>query len=523
MSLTISDSTLNLTLSLLLSYLEGYGPGYAFLPTQAEASCVANITLTSLVFYGDSDIVDTLNAKEAELCTTIGAALSNESCTIIQELVSVNITQALLSLSGSIANYTAPLPEPLAIPLVPIGSDDLMESALFNAADYFVDEVIGENGLNLIVNTITNDTGNIFFLTNSPAQGLSLGSLGNLSISVTSVAIQGLNSWSIFDLIEPVSRYSVKSDAAIDIITLNITFSTNFSTNSNGSGVLYDPLWIYEEWFIAFNVQKGDFFSLLQFSLDIDLAENFTDTQYRNISCLTSLFHWNSTALTNLTLLIDNATLISKATNGAAESDIQSAINNLLTLVLDSYSLSFPALVYGLGNSALAITINEMISNTFGTMASTCPYMADETPACDVIDQTVLIGSAVLAFGIFLVILAVWGIITLWRKKHMKINREEEPLFSDISMNKKPSIFTDQICLIMHPIIPLWLRITVPFLLCCIAGAFIFYKFTHDIAMEISISTGTGRDVRFPPMYNSENVFLVVALVLNLFFIGYLD
>ncbi|KAH3757242.1 hypothetical protein Pelo_10972 [Pelomyxa schiedti] len=512
--LEVSNSSFNFEISLLMSYYDN-----VYLPVSANTTaCGANFMVPHLIFYGNSTLVDDLNGMENETTVAIASALDSVLCSVITQLVNDNITQVLLAADALISQYANVVDPIISVPPVLAGSDDVSTVALVNAVAYFGTDFIGPVGLNNGFSAVTGGSGviNIDLTNTTEIAMLEIPNLGTISVGLESVTISGLDNWSQLDVFLPSDVYSLLSSIGSSLLSANITISTNFTTPAQGLGVIYDPLWLYLEWVAGFEASGTQIISILQLDMHTTTAYNFTNAQCLNTGCIISLVEWASTALSSINVTLSSLRAgVGAGSHGALEEDLQKAANCIASAFSSAISYSLPSLIHGISALPLVEAANNILS-ALG-LNSSCEYIPDETPECEVVD----IPEIAWCTAVSLILYAIFGIgvITVYcvnkrKSEHLHIQSEHssQSQTSSLSAAKHPSSpnlpdygENRQPCLFFCTHIPLWWRVVFPLLICLNVTFYLIFTVAHDAAVHISVITGTGRWVHFPPMYNDEN------------------
>lgn len=491
---------------MLLSQLFNSTRGYSYLPEAAAASyCNTEIEVSAMSFTGNSSIVDKLNAKETAIRFYLSEFLSEEACTGISQVISQNVSSVLLSLSQWMCKYSASPIIPVTVPDISFKAKDLRQLAVLNAVDYFLDDVLGVSGVNSIANTATNHTGT-FSLDGLEQEKFHISSIGELELQLINVAFWGLNSWTTFDILEPVSDYLLESNLKFDSCGVNITISSNFSTFGFGNTFLFDPLWLYEEWIVSLSIEKSAIQSLLQLAVEPP-SSSFTDAQCQDVQCLLSLIHWNSTSLANLSIDISQVHLQMKGITGSFEEDILAAIDDLLAVLLVPYTNALPAFIQGFAAGPLIRSVNDLL---LYMPTSECPYIPDTRASFQKTSIPTIIACT---FGI---ILAITGLAVVsyaisrrlndrWDKSCSNLE-EGIPLSAKTSKETYLCVFDERACLLLHPKLSVTTRFLVPVLILIAVSAFVVYDVGRDYGGRFSITTGNGREVEFTPIVSKHSV-----------------
>eukprot|EP01105_Mastigella_eilhardi_P008179 TRINITY_DN19_c3_g1_i3.p1 TRINITY_DN19_c3_g1~~TRINITY_DN19_c3_g1_i3.p1 ORF type:complete len:957 (-),score=228.08 TRINITY_DN19_c3_g1_i3:8-2878(-) len=551
--LTFAGSGVSVGVAVLSDYLLAGGAGAAaLLPVGLNLTdCAARINATGLKFLGGSPLADELNAKEQQLTAALSGAVSAEVCPLLAKLVQQNASAALRSLSAQMLDFMAGNVDLPVAPPVPRGCDPLPTSAAINAADYVLDDVIGVNGTNTIVNVATNNTGVAHFALSAAETAVVFPNVGSATLLVSDGAVSGLNAWSSLSLLEPVSDFELSSWAYLaEGAGTSFTLVTNFSSPAAGQGSLFDPLWLYEEWALSLTLGESRFGALLQLALESARGRNYTDAQCRDPQCLVALVDWSATALTNLTVLLEGVTVRLEAASGAldADSDVRRAVEDAAAVLLGAYAPALPQLAAGIAAGPGASTVNEWLGALGGGIS--CPFKKDAEETYERVNFRV---GAYCAAGSVLALTALTcasAAINRFRNgkssamvsndKELPTNEEEsspkaspnlqgnlaeinfrdlldeeevEPLlaavFKDIQLKGRVrELLTapdEQACLLLHPLLPALVRFLVPALVLATVSVYVVFEVGKDFGGRLSVTAGTGREVAFKPIVSKHS------------------
>lgn len=172
----------------------------------------------------------------SQINSFVNDELDEQVCLQIATLAAVNGTAALGEFNTF---YVDPLllpPPPAALSVLAPDSVSLINNSAVSLVDYVLDEVVGYNGslnVNRIANYFTNGTGSLYldpaaireFFANvsSAAQNFTafpnvsfvINATGTVTLQIESLNISGLNTWSTFDVLRPVSNWTLRSRTAV--------------------------------------------------------------------------------------------------------------------------------------------------------------------------------------------------------------------------------------------------------------------------------------------------------------------
>lgn len=304
-------------------------------------TCTPKIVVSSIEFQGDfSTFLDLLRT---EVASVISNSLNGVICTELTKLVQTNLTNVLQDADMFIRPFLKPRP-PVVPPVYPPGMMDLRKSSMLAVVDYVLDDVVGADGilgLNKIVNALTNNTGRVAVSNIGLSVPIPVASLGVVTFGLHNVSISGLNTWGLFDVLEPEGHYNLTSRTQLDTFALSVAFSVNVSVN----GTLGDT-YLYEEAVLIAGLENNTLHSSLQVAINDATVRSLTDNQIIVPGCLLSTVH--DLNMTQLDFSFVLAQLQILATNGGTEEQLDTAINNVFALLTQSFQPAIPALFNGL-------------------------------------------------------------------------------------------------------------------------------------------------------------------------------
>ena len=196
---------------------------------------------------------------------------------------------------------------------------------------------------------------------------ITLPGFGNFAFGLRDISLAGLNSWTVFTVINPLSNISLGAQLAMADFNLSCSFFLNVTFNSSEGIITGIPL--FDQGRFVFAAVDNQLFSQVQVVLNAVNVEALSGTQFSDNACLrNAIMDLNMTELAlNLTLrqlLLDAGIL-------GLEQDLDQALTHFLALLTNSYEQAVPAFVTGViagpvrqklnawYSTLLAIPINE--------------------------------------------------------------------------------------------------------------------------------------------------------------------
>lgn len=127
-------------------------------------NCFTSIIISELEMTG-GDLADKIDQIVNETTAALEKAIDRYVCTELTSLVSENLTAILQELNAVITPYLYPQPAPV-LASIATNAMNMQTSAFVNMLDYIMDDLVGTDGilgLNVIFNTLTNNTGICLF------------------------------------------------------------------------------------------------------------------------------------------------------------------------------------------------------------------------------------------------------------------------------------------------------------------------------------------------------------------------
>ncbi|KAH3761596.1 Paraquat-inducible protein A [Pelomyxa schiedti] len=457
-----------------------------------NGTCGTNLTIALLSVNGTSDLaqrVEDIILESNETYHNTEVVLEIAICDVLSLLIR-GISGALDDICSYIRPYLS-LQPPLALPLIPPGAMDLRESALLNSLCYVFDDLIGINGTlgtNTIFNAVSNGTGKVSLRSSRLSLHFTIFQLLEVTVGIPQIDIFGLNSWTDFDILEPIDQVSLLSNAKMNELGLNISAYLNI-TNLNSPDIC-----LYSEWVGSLTMLKPELTASFQAAVFPQYGQNYTNSQCKDWNCLLRLMGSNCSLYTSLGTSIES-TFLSLSVNQS--SDFSELINDITSMVTSSFSHCIPALINGLASNPIIFALNDVITTNLNE--ATCQYLPDEKNPQDAPNMLAtgisLTVAGLLSLGL-LVYLIAYGFVRARAKKsssHTQSAEEKAPLLAEEKPSPGPS-------LLLNPRLHITLRIGVPALLLFNIVLFISSNTSGVASVFIAFTTGGGRFISFDPL-----------------------
>lgn len=302
-----------------------------------------------------------------------------------------------------------------------------------------------------------------------------------IDFAIKEISIDGFDTWKDLSFLnpDPSSPYILDTHTELGNLRINISTTINFTSidlNTTEESHYSQDLDLYVE--LVDNTLDFD----IQIAAPEGAGSNYTSAQLLDFGCIASLLNQKETGITKL-LLNTTFQRFDYDTKGVLDGFIFDTISFILDFFITNNLDLVPKFLNGF---IYELLLQTALKNQIQTDTSTCPNLKD--PPYSDIDLTATgacFGSAFLIGLLFLIVVIVMT------KKMRK--RKEKSAKLDEATNavtiKEPSKWhqfwrtDDEASLMMHPAIPFWLRLIIPFLI------------FGNIALFISSNTGLGASV----------------------------
>ena len=412
-------------------------------------------------------------------------------------------------------------PERLNISIKEQDRSNLKKSSLIHAVGYLLNNLTGIEGplnLNKLVNMITYNTGVVrlheiynksihfeFNLTKSDNS-----SLGNFDIGLEDLNISGLNTWQNFSALEPFDKILLNSYTDLKNLTINVTFSIKIILDNSSSLVTEETI-LYEKANLRTNLHDNKLQAFLQLPINKKKFNDYTNKECLNLDCLSDLPDSNGTGINYLSLeeIFSYIILEVDKNSGGLEEDVDDTIDKLVSLFIKSFDDKISLLINALLNTTVINFANRGINNYL--YSTSCPGISD--PDNNEINVSMTSLAVLSSLGLFSLLIfypyilgKAYGKDVKTIKVNLLDNEKIKERISNITelnnvksydMQSKYCINSisikwikefgrtdpDGASLFLHPQIPIFWRIFIPFAIFC------------TVALFISSNSGTGASV----------------------------
>lgn len=429
---------------------------------------------------------------------------------------------------------------PINIPIDPEKMSDLRTSQVIDLMRYILTNLTSADGplnLNLVFNKLSENTGvfdyqdiakliglptNLDF--EIPIENSELNT--TLNFTLKDVVISGLNTWTDFTIIEPISPFVLDTHTGLGQFGINVSFLINVSLDGiieTGGTDLSETASLY------FYMENNTLDLQFQIAHENNVGINYTHAQCMDLDCLISLGSPEGTGVRMLELNTTLGQIGIEAASGHLEKELQESINTIIKFFIFNYKRQIPVFLNGFismyGTTFLNNKINETFQNTECNYIPNVPYEPFNK-------LTSLIGLCFFIFGCLLVII-LNIIVTQQKKKKLQIRHENSPtaksttsntdtislssttddssgcnpqplLVDEAAVGKWLSFWREDedASLMMHPRIPLWLRFVIPFLIIANIGLFISSNGSFGGSVFLKLHFGDTRRLEMPSFFD---------------------
>lgn len=476
-----------------------------------------NLVLSQLDFSGDFSTLLNFKLIKAALEKALIKAVEQAIHTAVTKLVETDLTNGLLSIDKVIRPYMGPVgPDP--VPPVPPGSMDLRQNRFIKVLDKIIDDKLGYQAIDKLMDRLTNGTGvlQMHNISHLHFPLLNKSAVGTVIFGISDIVLAGLNSWRAFDILRPSSMYSLDSVTEMDTLVLNVTFYFNITEAGHLSGGS-----LTEVADLSIMLDHNMLRASMQLALREATFSSFVGGQVFNINCLSSAVENVDFSEFLLNTTVRNLQLTARS--DYFEQDLDQAVNNLLALFTNNFGPAIPAFLNGVVGKPVRDHVNAVLVDFVKQHASQACNEPEIGSNVESITMVVPMTGAFAAF-LFLAFVGVRlnhgrdGIMSIANSKKQPAPGEQTPLINMSHPPQKPA-------LVVHPGIPFLLRYGVLLSLCVNIALFIMSN-TNVAASVYMVLTVGGQSTQLPDlfqfslansvrdMWNAEVYFLSIAIAL---------
>lgn len=499
--------------------------------------CYVEIGKIDISLHFDSEIADDIISKLKDLIdAAIKTLIESNLCSELEPLVSEYGTQGFEYINKYIRPYLNGT-TPIDIPIHAEQMSDLSTSQVFDILRYILSNLTlmdGPLNINHIFNKLSNSTGILDYRKlasdfNLPYPLEFRFSVNNtddnasFSVNFENLAISGLNTWTEFSFFDPISEFVLESRTGLDQLGINISFQVNVSSE----GVVEsDHIDLTENFFLHMFLRKNLLNFQMQYAHPKDLGINYTTNQCLDLNCIMSLSSPKGTGIKMIELETEVTEIENTITSGSLEEDIQESINSIIKFFITNYRSKIPILFTGLIQEHGLQPLNNLLNQTLSNVS--CPFIPNDPYAP--FNAFVSWLTCGIILGVMIILLIILFIVYKQREIMMLIrtasksnlgtesltssladdsysNSENiaQPLLQDeLAVGKWQSFWRqdEESSLLMHPRLPLWLRLLIPFLI--LSNIWLFLSSNGSIGGSVfpKVILGDTRRIEFPSMFD---------------------
>jgi hypothetical protein len=325
--------------------------------------CDTHVIISQLFFYG-GDVAELLNDAKGLILSTVSKLVNGPNgilCAYLKNLTRTEITPLLANISRALQPYM-PVPMPpgdhlpwevaeqyLLSELEPMQIKSLVDwsqSKVITFLHWFIrlelwlpapcwlpGTSVGTHGINNLFRSLAHNGASVNISLPTPISLVhaDTNSVFDVDINLTSISIRGLDTFTQFNILQPISNYTLRSDVSLESLSVNVAFDIWYhqpfeNSNQHVHVVVIDAL------------------NLLDLELNISTLIA-VDKEYLNrlplgaavqhlLECVShAMFQTN---VTDVELRVSDIG-VTPTVVGALSTDIDQALSPFLALLMDSY------------------------------------------------------------------------------------------------------------------------------------------------------------------------------------------
>ncbi|KAH3756102.1 Paraquat-inducible protein A [Pelomyxa schiedti] len=447
-------------------------------------------------------------------------------CGIVSNIISTNVSAGMSDIHSKLETAAAPRPPPF-ISSPDEGALDLNTSPFLNAIQYVANDFIGTDGivgLNFVFSKLTNGTGylNISSGDSNRTFTVVVPNFGSVEVKMKKIWIGGLDSWNLFDVLEPLDAYTLWSGVALKSFAIGAEIE--ISLDIVNSSYIVDPYILEESITLSVELSQINISSVMDVALYLERAESYTNSQCRDIGCFIALFEENQTALVNIILNMSDVDMAVKLNSGGSDSDdIDKLVNDLAVWFISSFIDCAPDVVSGIAAGPVLTAVNSEITTVLSD--SECEPKADARGSMELPNPYSTFGSAFGAVVAFVVLVCIGIYVDGYLKSRVQIKTivpsESEIITQDGSAPKYQDAISSPRaekapllekgskteptpsgpCLLLHPKLHGIVRYGIPGLIMLTAVMLISGNTSGGAQVILVVVTSTKRIISFDPIF----------------------
>ena len=294
----------------------------------------------------------------------------NIATNFISDIISKKLTELFAKANNLILNGSMPIPLNVSIHNI----SDLRKSSLIDTVSFIINDFTGVDGplnFNKVINIITNNTG-IIYLHDFYNETISFSfnvsdknnnSLGYLEIGLKDLNITDLNTWEDINALVPneTSPYLLDSFTNLNALGINISFSIKVVLEKEG-GIVTSDAELYEEAELVTRLVNNKLWAQIQTPIEEGKPSSYSSKQCLNLGCILDLFDKNGTGINSLSLTESFQYINIQHGEGDLEEDVNSLLDKLINLFVQSYTEQIPEFMGAIINDTLINKINSLLN-----------------------------------------------------------------------------------------------------------------------------------------------------------------
>lgn len=401
-----------------------------------------------------------------------------------------------------IANYIRPYidgPSSIEIPINSAKMTDLRGSQVIDLINFLLTNLTtGTTPLNLnsLVNRFSKETGifdyqDMASLFSLPPEltfeiPVNVNDINaTIKFALKSLVLSGLNTWKNFTILAPISPFVLDTTTSLDSLGINSTFQINITI----SGLVDTAdVELSETAFFHMNMENNTLDFQLQYATEKGTGKNYTISQCTDPTCLLKLASPDGTGFKIFSINTSIGMIDLGMAEASIEEEIQETINTVCDFFIHNYRQQIPMLMNFLLNDLGRTYLNSAINDTLRT--SECGTFEEEPYHEFGVTLTII---AVALSAVVLLALCVMTVVVI------RI-REKEP-----DKHKKFLSFfrnDSEASLFMHPKLPIWVRILIPFLICTNISLFLSSNGSIGASVFLKVHFGKDKKLEFPTIFD---------------------
>jgi hypothetical protein len=468
------------------------------LPTACTIdACGVKMEHVNITFPDSGLTGDLLDLFRKQIASAVSLGLNTLGCDALRA-ATANITRGLRNLSKFVAPYRRAAPAPPAPP-VPADAVDLRASAAADLVNWGANELVGPR-LNDIFRALTKGAGVARLAGANLSETVTLGGLANVTVAVTAVAVDGLETWRSFELLEAVSATMLRSHVDLGELQLNVSFTV--AVTPTGSVVAADTL--VEQGEAVVVVGQSRLHALTELDLHAGTVAGLEPTQFLSPGCLLACVRNVSTTYMWLNFSVDELRVSSVSGNMA--SDLDGALDRLADLLTGTFGGLLPALLDGVVQTSLRPGLNRATAALLAANRTCAPPA--RAPVMDLTATYAAAAAAAATYALLCVALRGFAARPGRAAVELRVGLDAD-LLGEVVVSADTgsaaglrSIRAAGDCLATHEGLPRGLRALVPLLLLGNVALFISANSAVGASVHLILTVGSDEVIQLPSLFD---------------------